>query len=100
MVLAGAEKMPQGSTVTKSHMTTHKKEKSKVIVTESSDLPADIESFKNMLGGLAEVKSIEVPMRQLSSSEDDELICELADAEALFVRSDIIGKRVIDSSRN
>ncbi len=99
MVFAGAEKMPQGSTVTKSHMTTHRKEKSKVIVTESSDLPVDIESFKNTLGGLAEVKSIEVPMRQLSSSEEDELIRELVDVEALFVRSGIIGKRVIDSSR-
>jgi len=71
MVFAGAEKMPQGSTVTKSHMTTHRKEKSKVIVTESSDLPVDIESFKNTLGGLAEVKSIELPMRQLTLPEED-----------------------------
>ena len=49
MVFAGAEKMPQGSTVTKSHMMTDKK----------------------TLGELAEVKSIELPMRQLTLPEED-----------------------------
>jgi D-3-phosphoglycerate dehydrogenase len=76
---------------------TSEEEKPLVVITVASDLPVDVGSFKSVLGELAEVQIVDLPMRRLSSEEENDLVRKVANVSVLFVRSGIIGREVISS---
>lgn len=70
----------------------------KVIITATSEFPVDEETVRTILGGIADVRPIELPHKVLSVEEEDVLIKNLIGVDALLLRPGIISKRVIDAT--
>ncbi|MFQ5710276.1 MAG: hydroxyacid dehydrogenase [Candidatus Geothermarchaeales archaeon] len=71
-----------------------------VVVTTNKNLPVDEDTFRGALRGVAEVRVLMLPHRELSAEEEDPLITYLGDVHGLLLRPGKISKRVINALDN
>ena len=74
-------------------------QKSRVLVTVTEDYPVDIQTVNEVLSEIADIHTVALPHRALTAEEESDLIEEMKDVIALFVRPGIITERTINAAK-